>query len=136
MTVPLISCLTGLDLSVLQIKTTIVSCHTAYSKPVKQEFHSTVMLPPLVFPGLAETTLTYLLLGQGWQQSGRTHISSFQGQGFKLLLYSSICGILLKTRPFCMATFNTQCHEQTKTTLSTAFDCSSGVFYGGNNRNN
>jgi len=50
-TVPLTSCLTGLDWSVLQIKTKIVSSHTADSKPVKQEVNSTVILPPLVFPG-------------------------------------------------------------------------------------
>jgi hypothetical protein len=48
-TVPLTSCLTGLDESVLQIKTKIVSFHTADSKPVKQEANSTVILPPLVF---------------------------------------------------------------------------------------
>ncbi len=30
----------------------IVSSHTADSKPVKQEVNSTVILPPLVFPGL------------------------------------------------------------------------------------
>jgi hypothetical protein len=48
-TVPLTFCLTGLDLSVLQIKTKIVSCHTA--EPVKQEVNSTVILPPSVFPG-------------------------------------------------------------------------------------
>jgi hypothetical protein len=47
----LTSCLTGL--SVLKIKTKIVSCHTADSKPVKQEVHGTVVLPPLVFPALA-----------------------------------------------------------------------------------
>jgi hypothetical protein len=35
----------------LQIKTNIVSCHTADSKPVKQEVNGTVILPPLVFPG-------------------------------------------------------------------------------------
>jgi len=34
----------------LQIKTKIVSCHTAESKPVKQEVNGTVKLPPLVFP--------------------------------------------------------------------------------------
>jgi hypothetical protein len=51
-TVPLISCLTGLDKSVLQIKTKIVSCQTADSKPVKQEVNSTVILPPSVFPDL------------------------------------------------------------------------------------
>jgi hypothetical protein len=31
-------------------KTKIVSCHTADSKPVKQEVNGTVILPPLVFP--------------------------------------------------------------------------------------
>jgi hypothetical protein len=35
-TVPLTSCLTGLHMSVLQIKTKIVSCPTADSKTVKQ----------------------------------------------------------------------------------------------------
>ncbi len=50
-TVPLASCLTGLDYSVLQIKTKIVSCHTTGSKPVKQQVSGTVVLPPLVFPG-------------------------------------------------------------------------------------
>ncbi len=49
-TVPLSSCLTGLDESVLQIKTKIVSHHTADSKPVKLETNGKVILPPLVFP--------------------------------------------------------------------------------------
>jgi len=35
----------------LQIKTKIVICHTADSKPVKQEVNGTVILPPSVFPG-------------------------------------------------------------------------------------
>ncbi len=48
-TVPLTSCLTGLDWSVLYIKTKVVSCHTADSKPVKQEVNGTVILPPFVF---------------------------------------------------------------------------------------
>jgi hypothetical protein len=48
--VPLASCLTGLDWSVLEIKTKIVSSHSADSKPVKQEVNGTVILPPLVFP--------------------------------------------------------------------------------------
>ncbi len=52
-TVPLTTCLTGLDWSVLQMKTKIVSCHTADSKPVKQEVNGTVILPPLVFPCLS-----------------------------------------------------------------------------------
>ncbi len=44
-TIPLTSCLTVLDKSVLQIKTKIVSIHTADSKPVKQEVNGTVILP-------------------------------------------------------------------------------------------
>jgi hypothetical protein len=51
-TVPLTSCLTGLDSSVFQIKTKIVSCHTADSKPVKKEVNGTVILPPLLFPAM------------------------------------------------------------------------------------
>ncbi len=55
-TVPLTSCLTGLDESVLQIKTKFVSCHIADSKQVKQEVNGTVILPPLVFPGSVQWT--------------------------------------------------------------------------------
>jgi hypothetical protein len=50
-TVPLTSCLTGLDWPVLRIKTKIVICHTGDSKPVKEEVNGTMILPPLVFPG-------------------------------------------------------------------------------------
>ncbi len=49
-TVPLTPCSTGLLKSVLQIKSKIVSSHTADSKPVKQEVNGSVILPPLVFP--------------------------------------------------------------------------------------
>jgi hypothetical protein len=45
--------LTGLDESVLQIKTKIVSCHTADSKPVKHEVNGTVILLSLVYPGIS-----------------------------------------------------------------------------------
>jgi hypothetical protein len=40
----------------LQIKTKNISCHTANSKPGEQEVNSTVILPPLVFPGLSLAT--------------------------------------------------------------------------------
>jgi hypothetical protein len=43
--------MTGLDKSVLQMEKNVNS-HTADSKPVKQEVNGTVILPPLVFPGL------------------------------------------------------------------------------------
>jgi len=36
----------------LQIRTKTISCHTADSKPVKQKVKGTVILPPLVFPGI------------------------------------------------------------------------------------
>ena len=49
-TVPLTSCVTGFDYSVLKIKTKNVSCQTADTKSVKQEVNGTVILPPLVFP--------------------------------------------------------------------------------------
>ncbi len=49
-TVPITSRLTGLDESVLHIKTKIVSRHTAYSEPVKQEVNGTVILPPFSIP--------------------------------------------------------------------------------------
>jgi hypothetical protein len=45
----------------LQIKTKIVSCHTANSKPVKHKVNSTVILPPLVFPGIG---LCLFVLGE------------------------------------------------------------------------
>ncbi len=38
----------------MQIKTKIVSYHTAESKPVKQEVNGTVIRPPLVFPALTD----------------------------------------------------------------------------------
>jgi hypothetical protein len=43
----------------IDVKTKIVSRHTAYSKPVKQEVNGTMILPPLVFPAfvLALTNL-------------------------------------------------------------------------------
>jgi hypothetical protein len=53
-TVPLTSCLTGLEQSDLQIKAKIVSCHKADSKPVKQKVNGTVIPPPLVFPAYLE----------------------------------------------------------------------------------
>ncbi len=40
-------------LTVLQIQTKNVSCHTADSKPVKQEVNGIVILHPWVFPALA-----------------------------------------------------------------------------------
>jgi hypothetical protein len=48
----------------LQIKTKIVSCHTADSKPVKQEVNGTVILPPLVFPGCAHMMAPHALQNQ------------------------------------------------------------------------
>jgi len=52
-TVLLTSCLTWFGLVCLAYRNKKkFSCHTADSKPVKQEVNSTVILPPLVFPGL------------------------------------------------------------------------------------
>ncbi len=46
----------------MEIKTTIVSYHTADSKPVKQEVNGTVILPPLVFRDLYDARVFMLLL--------------------------------------------------------------------------
>ncbi len=43
----------------MQIKTKIASYHTADSKPVKREVNSTVILPPLVFPGKTDEKSFY-----------------------------------------------------------------------------
>ncbi len=50
----------------MQIKTKIDSCHTADSKPVKQEVNGTMILPPLVFPGL--------WIDEKWSDSMTQHI--------------------------------------------------------------
>ncbi len=50
-TVPLTSCLTGLESAVWQLTIFVFICKTDLSKPVKLEINGTVILPPLVFPG-------------------------------------------------------------------------------------
>jgi hypothetical protein len=50
-TVPLTSCLTGLESAVKQLTIFVLICKTDKSKPIKQEVNCTVKLPPLVFPG-------------------------------------------------------------------------------------
>ncbi len=51
-TVPLTSCLTGLESAVWQPTFFVFICKTDKSKPVKQEVNGTAILPPLVFPDL------------------------------------------------------------------------------------
>jgi hypothetical protein len=79
-TVPLTSCLTGL-VCFANKKQKIVNCHTADSKPVKQEVNATVIHPPLVFPecGLIYCTAVTLTaeehsaVADFCQISGRQH---------------------------------------------------------------
>ncbi len=47
----------------MQIKTKIVSGHTADSKPVKQEVSGTLILPPLVFPAQTFVKKSFITLG-------------------------------------------------------------------------
>ncbi len=54
-TVPLTSCLTGLESAVWQLTIFVFIYKTDYSKPVKQEVNGTVILPPLVFPAYKDT---------------------------------------------------------------------------------
>jgi hypothetical protein len=46
----------------LQIKTKIVSCHTADSKSVKEEVNITVIHPPLVFPDYTKRFWQYSII--------------------------------------------------------------------------
>ncbi len=50
--VPMTSCLTGLESAVWQLPIFVFICKTDYSKSFKQEVNHTVILPPLVFPGV------------------------------------------------------------------------------------
>jgi hypothetical protein len=50
-TVPLTSCLTGLESALWQLTIFVFICKTDLSEPVQQEVNGTVILPPLVFPG-------------------------------------------------------------------------------------
>ncbi len=49
-TIPLTSLFDWFGLVCFANKNKIVSCHTADSKPVKEEVNGTLILPPLVFP--------------------------------------------------------------------------------------
>ncbi len=53
-TVPLTSCLTGLESAVCLLRIFVVICKTDQSKPVKQEVNCTVILPPLVLPDVGK----------------------------------------------------------------------------------
>ncbi len=52
-TVPLTSCLSGLESAVWQLTIFVFICKTIKSKPVKQEINGTVILTPFVFPDLS-----------------------------------------------------------------------------------
>ncbi len=84
-TVPLTSCLTGLDQSVLQIKTKVVSCHLVNSKPVTQEVNVTVILPPLIFPEPPIDKMPYLLAFNDFPRINTlaTDTAANQIQGFE-----------------------------------------------------
>ncbi len=107
-TVPLTSCLTGLDQSVLQIKTKIVSCHAADSKPVKQEVNSTMILPPLVFPcrSMAPTQK-----GQYLQQMDLKPLTSMQDYIFaRFMLHKT------SQEVYCMHTLKNHLDDDTEET--------------------
>jgi hypothetical protein len=87
-TVLLTSCFTALDWSVLQIKTKIVSCHTADNKRVKQEVNSTVILPPLVFSDICNKLLRLrsLFAPLSYAQISDTALSCCPQQTLQLIL--------------------------------------------------
>jgi hypothetical protein len=74
MTVPLTSCLTGLESGVWHLTIFVFICKTDISKPVKQEVNSTVILPPIAFPGF---TLLFRLKKKSAQARRRKGLSLF-----------------------------------------------------------
>ncbi len=78
-TVPLISCLTGLESAVWQLTMFVFICKTDYSKPVKLEVNGTMILPPLVLPARIYLYLQLLCLSLFLPFRGRWKI----GQGKK-----------------------------------------------------
>ncbi len=83
----------------MQIKTKIVCCHTAESKPVKPEVNGTVILPPLVFPAISLQALVSVTKikslislppGQSvktgaWVRAGSIDIKHFMPVNYKYL---------------------------------------------------
>ncbi len=69
-TVPLTSCLTGLESAVWQLTTFVFICKTDESKPVKQEVSRTVIRPPLVFPGQTHIACVHESLGHSHMRFG------------------------------------------------------------------
>ncbi len=82
-----------------QIKTKIVSSHTADSKPVKQEVNHTMIQPPLVFPGVSVCVCVCVVcvcVGVGVCYRNPNHWASFNeiwntwrswsGNGFRVRL--------------------------------------------------
>jgi hypothetical protein len=63
----------------LQIKTKIVGCHTADSKPVKQEVNCTVILPPLVFPVATLDAVCRIFYCYAFNPKGQSTIKPFAG---------------------------------------------------------
>jgi hypothetical protein len=72
------------------MKTKVVSCHTAHSKPVKQEVNGTVILPPLVFPGFTDN----------WQQV-RQACHPYNSSIFTLFQMRTALGVCGKTACSC-----------------------------------
>ncbi len=56
-TIPLTSCLIGLESVVWQLTIFVFICKTDLSIPIKQEVNGTLILPILVFPGMGDRKL-------------------------------------------------------------------------------
>jgi hypothetical protein len=66
-----------------------ICCHTADSKPVKQEVNSTVILPPLVFPAFGQLSLHRWPFGRLWWHhwSMLTHLIDGSQHGYVIDAY-------------------------------------------------
>jgi hypothetical protein len=67
----------------------MVSCHTAVSKPVKQEVNGTVILPPFVFPALwDEMVLLRKFYGGGLLIKGTGFMANSTSKAKKIFVAS------------------------------------------------
>jgi len=82
-----------------KIKTQIVSCHTADSKPVKREVNRTVILPPLVFPAWTRLHPTDRRIGHN--QSGKLGCPTKRRRGpLKVSIYKKWLNFSNRLVPF------------------------------------
>jgi hypothetical protein len=83
-----------------------VSCHTANSKPVKQEVSDTVILPPLVFPGyMHDNYRNDPWTNLRWQDKTWAVFNFKQGHAVSSFMTQNLTNLKWKTQPKQLLSF-------------------------------